>query len=130
MAQKTTTQEQKTTSRREKQRHRLKTEVKDAAIDGATTQPARGGAVFSSGPGQLMDHLLFGGVSGVLCWTKRRRRKRSRRRRSAGPVCVGLAEWLLTEPEQQFRRRRKEKPQVKGPTGATVQVLSHHTSLL
>lgn len=36
-----------------------------------------------------MDHLLFGGVSRVLCWSRRKRR-----RRGTGPIPLGLA--LLT----------------------------------
>lgn len=39
---------------------------------------------------QLMDHLLFGGVSRVLWWMRRRRR------RGTGPISVGLAHYLLT----------------------------------
>lgn len=40
---------------------------------------------------QLMDHLLFGGVSRVLCW-----RRRMRRRRGTGPISLGLSHCLLT----------------------------------
>lgn len=39
---------------------------------------------------QLMDHLLFGGVSRVLCWRRRRRR------RGTGPISLGLSHCLLT----------------------------------